>query len=330
MTVYSGTDFVIVDVPTSPNTTSTPTVTVTPTPTPTEDTTAAKTVVGTPYASDLSIQGGSKTFSNLSESTSYLKAIDLTCSISGGTTITYGLQPNGVNTQPTWVTLDDTNKSLNFTTPSVSTDTNYTFNIVATQSGTDYVQTIYLEVKDVPDDDVPDKIQAAIGTTLVFVSVSFVTSISFSMLVKTSFQSAWSMVNQIQLLLLLPMLVNSLPIDVKHFIYGMEILLFSFNSIPLKDIPGVYNVLELLNFEHDVEALKELGAESESAIFNIFIDLLILGVMILIHIILRCFRPKTNEVSQSFCKKLISKLYKTMTFSVYVRFFCETYLFFAL
>jgi hypothetical protein len=110
----------------------------------------------------------------------------------------------------------------------------------------------------------------------------------------------------------------------------MEILLFSFNFFHLKDIPGVYNVLELLNFEHDTEALKELGAESESAIFNIFTDLLILGAMMLIHIILRWFKPKANEAPQSFCKKLISKLYKMMTFSLYVRFFCETYLFFAL
>jgi hypothetical protein len=162
MTVYSGADFVITGDSPADNIASTPTVTILNTPVLPEDTVAVKTTVGTPYS--ISTEVGSITFGSLAKSTSYSKPIELTCTISGGGTISYALQPNGANTLLTWVTLDDTNKLLNFTTPSV--DSTYTFNIVATESGTDYAQTVYLEVKDVLEDKISDGVQAAITTIL--------------------------------------------------------------------------------------------------------------------------------------------------------------------
>jgi hypothetical protein len=145
MSVFSGTDFVLTNETPTDNTSSTKSITMT-NPTLTEDTTATKSII-----SDLSFQGGNKTFNSLNESMFYSKSIDLTCSIGGEATISYDLQANEANELPGWVDLDYDNKLLNFTTPSINIDTNYTFNIVATENATDYPQTIYLEVTNGPE-----------------------------------------------------------------------------------------------------------------------------------------------------------------------------------
>jgi hypothetical protein len=61
MTVYSGGDFGLTNENPTDNTASTPTVAVNNSPGPTE-VTVTKTPTGVPYASDLNIQGGDKTF----------------------------------------------------------------------------------------------------------------------------------------------------------------------------------------------------------------------------------------------------------------------------
>jgi hypothetical protein len=164
-----------------------------------------------------------KLFSSLIELQFYSKSIDLTCSISGGTVVTYSLQQNGVNSLPGWVILDDTNALLNITTPSVDIDTNYTFNIISTVGGTDYPHTIYLQVqnkeeKEEEEAEIPTSIQTATSTTQATAAVGIVATFSASFFSGASPQGAWSMINQIQLFLILPILMKSMSNDVKNFI----------------------------------------------------------------------------------------------------------------
>jgi hypothetical protein len=264
MTIYSGSDFVLVNDNPVDNTTSAPSVTVTDSPAPTEETTTAKTPVGSPFVSDLSLQEVNKTFSNLVESTTYSKSIDLTCSVSGSSTISYVLQANAPHPLPGWVSLDPTNKLLNFKTPEVSSNTNYTFNIVATESGINYSQTIYLGVMNKEEEEeILESIKATSITTQAIVGVGVLCASFASFLTGTSPQGAWSMINQIQLFLLLPILVDSMPNDVSNFIYGMEKFSFSFNFIPYKDLSFIQNVFELVYFEQDNIDLEKIGIESK-------------------------------------------------------------------
>jgi hypothetical protein len=226
MAVYPGSDFSLINDNPIDNTSSSQSVTVTNNPTLSENTITTKSPIGTPYSSDLSIQGRDKTFSNLTESTKYSQSINLTCSISGSASISYALQANGANALPGWVILDSPNKLLNFTTPEVSSDTNYTFNIVATESGTDYMQTIYLEViheeEEVEEYEMPESIQKTQTTTQAAASAGVGFAALSSLFSGSSPQAMWVMMNQIQLILLLPVLLKNMPDEVSHFIFGMD------------------------------------------------------------------------------------------------------------
>jgi hypothetical protein len=95
MTVYSGGDFVLTNDSPADNTGSSPSVTVTNSPILSENTGSTKTII-----SDLIFKNQNQTFSNLNESMSYSKFVDLTCSAGGVSTISYALQPNGANEFP--------------------------------------------------------------------------------------------------------------------------------------------------------------------------------------------------------------------------------------
>jgi hypothetical protein len=63
----------------------------------------------------------------------------------------------------------------------------------------------------------------------------------------------------------------------------MEKFSLSFNFIPYKDLPVFKDMFELVDFEQDSEALKNIGIESKSAISNIFSSLIVLLFIILLH-----------------------------------------------
>jgi hypothetical protein len=216
--------------------------------------------------------------------------MDYTCSLSGSTTISYDIQSNNGNQVPGWVSLDPTNKLLNFTTPSVSEDTNYTFNIASSASGDDYFISIYIEVLNSPDtEDTEDEMILSIESTQTATQVAAGTGIGIacttSLFSGSSPQAAWIMMNQIQLLLLLPILVDYMHHDVANFIFGMENFSFSLNFIPVKKIKEVKQMFEAISFEQENQGLKNIGLEYETTLSNIFSTLLLFLVLISIHLL---------------------------------------------
>jgi hypothetical protein len=87
---------------------------------------------------------------------------------------------------------------------------------------------------------------AAVAATQGAVALGIATSIS-------SPQGAWSMVNQFQVLMLMPLTGAYFPPKVISFLTGMRISLFSFNIIPLKSVPGLNYILNLVDFEQKDE-----------------------------------------------------------------------------
>jgi hypothetical protein len=145
-------------------------------------------------------------------------------------TISYSLQANGGNELPGWVNLDSANKLLNFTIPLVTQSTNYTFNVVATESGVDYIQTMVLEVEkeeEIEEYIMPKSVQATQTTTQAASSAGIGFAALSSLFSGSSPQAMWVMMNQIQLILLLPVLVDYMPDDVSYFIFWHgQILIF--------------------------------------------------------------------------------------------------------
>ena len=105
----------------------------TPTASPTIDTSSliSETVTKTDeqyYVNPVNITG-------LSSKASYNKAISLTWSSLGTTSIKYSLIGFQNQQIPLWINFDSTNEQIKFTTPWVLTDTNYMFLIMATING---------------------------------------------------------------------------------------------------------------------------------------------------------------------------------------------------
>jgi hypothetical protein len=76
------------------------------------------------------------------------------------------------------------------------------------------------------------------------------------------------MMNVIQLILLLPVLVDYMPDNVSHFIFGLDYFSLSFNFIPLTKIQGIKNIIEYISDEQEDLMLQQIGVEYESTLGN--------------------------------------------------------------
>ena len=87
---------------------------------------------------------------NVAEKSSLTLAIDLPCSISGSSSITYILVSIGTESVPSWVQLNSFSPNLLLSTPDVSRNTNFTFGIQSTVNSYKYIKSIKLQVIDNP------------------------------------------------------------------------------------------------------------------------------------------------------------------------------------
>ena len=87
---------------------------------------------------------------NVAEKSSLTLAIDLPCSISGSSSITYILVSIGPESVPSWVQLSSFSPNLLLSTPDVSGNTNFTFGVQSTVNNYKYIKSIKLQVIDNP------------------------------------------------------------------------------------------------------------------------------------------------------------------------------------
>ena len=85
------------------------------------------------YIPDYYLQTINQNYSLLESTLKTLKP-NLTCSFSGSTSITYSII-NYINPAPSWITIDSTSGLLNIASPSVDSDTTYSFYISSLVSG---------------------------------------------------------------------------------------------------------------------------------------------------------------------------------------------------
>jgi hypothetical protein len=81
-------------------------------------------------------------------------------------------------------------------------------------------------------------------------------------------QSLYFIVNQLQLLMLLPLTGAFIPKDIIDFFVGMSFSNFNFDFIPVDKIPIFSHIFEKLGYDHDSEYLKDIGVESGSTLVN--------------------------------------------------------------
>ena len=103
--------------------------------------------------------------------------------------------------------------------------------------------------------------------TYAAVSVSVMSSVGASTVRGGSPKGAWAMINQLQVLVLLPLMFGGFSDRIKNYILSMDAVLFTFSFITIKDVfPD--KLTKKVEFDQPNIYLKLTGLEDGSTFIN--------------------------------------------------------------
>ena len=156
-------------------------------------------------------------------------------------------------------------------------------------------------------------------------------SIAVSLSTMSSPQGAFSMLNQFQLFILLPMIGAYIPQNVIEVILGMDLAMFSFDMIPFDKVLASSSFLDFISYDQSDDYAGRIGLTSGSSILNHLGILVIVFVLALFHLlIMPCYDASKHLDENKKTRRFLTWLWYVMTMSVYIRFGLETYLFTAI
>lgn len=206
-----------------------------------------------------------------SPSTMYTNTFYLTCSISGSTVFTYSVTYDDLTAGPPWIAIDEVTETITYTTPADLVDTTYNLGIYATAtSGETSFKAIYLTVSPgvTYSNIVQTTLDTAQTTSNVAIGSAAASSGATSAIAGSSPQGIWSMLNQFQFFLLLPLIGAFVPDAVIDFFQGFEFVTFNFDFMSLDSIPYYKDFKSYFNCDNDSSYLSNIGVQSSCAIVN--------------------------------------------------------------
>jgi cysteine-rich repeat protein len=181
---------------------------------------------------------------------------------------------------------------------------------------------------------VPSKIPTSIATASTLTSVVVALGISLSivnaLMNNSSISGSFSMLNAVQLILLLPLIGAYLPDDVLSFIRGMDFSLMNFDIFDFYDSKNIDNQFGInFDFEQADPYLYLIGLESGSTLINMMkiVELSMIIPMLHIWVAVAFWILKRRWDKSKWYFKFISNLLKGMTFGVYIMQIYEIYIF---
>jgi hypothetical protein len=163
----------------------------------------------------------------------------------------------------------------------------------------------------------------AAAALLLGISLNLLTALMSS----GSSSSSFGMMNQLQLIIVLPLLGSYIPNKVMDFIKAMNDSMFTFGFIPSKDTTLVNYIEGKYSFDQPNTYLFLLQLESGSAIVNVVNLLIAISTFITIHLLILCLYLLLRYIFRlvkvsSFIRKILS----LMTFGTYIVIVVETFL----
>ena len=153
-------------------------------------------------------------------------------------------------------------------------------------------------------------------------------STSTSVLSVRSPSGAFSMINQIQLFILLPTVPDSFPLKLESFIVGVDFTILSFDFLPTSSIPYVNDFKNWVDIPQTDEYFHNIGIVSKSTVLNnislIATFMIILVVQIIICLIYCWVKKKGKE---KVCCRIIHRLFVYFNFNIYIRLTLESFVF---
>jgi hypothetical protein len=146
-----------------------------------------------------------------------------------------------------------------------------------------------------------------------------------SLLSMSSPQAIWIMVNQFQLLMLLPLTDVYMPKEIEDYLSGMSFTSFNFDFLPLSSIPKFKGIFEYFGFEQNDQYLQGMGIEYGSAFLNQISLFAMMCAFLLIHSIIMLLYNLVKHDDSTKKYKVMSKLVDIFTFAIYYRTLVEAY-----
>ena len=135
------------------------------------------------------------------------------------------------------------------------------------------------------------------------------------------------MINQFQMLLLLPLTGAYISDQVLFTITGMSMALFSFDFLKLEKISIFYYLFDFLKINQLNSNLTKIGINSGNTIINWFKLFWMIGIFIFLHWVFIPINLKWRKSVKSKCwVKLNNFVFKFMTFSIYIRLLLQAYI----
>ena len=143
-------------------------------------------------------------------------------------------------------------------------------------------------------------------------------------------QSFWALINQYQLVLLIPMLNTYLANDFEFFITEFELVSFDFDFMDFIEFPLLDSEVEKIDYEQPQELFEKNGIESGSFFYNhyTFLKVMILVVISnLMFLLIKFMIVKLIKPKHKCWTTIFDKVQEFYHFSVYVKSLIEASLF---
>ena len=174
--------------------------------------------------------------------------------------------------------------------------------------------------------------QAASTTTTSAVGVCATASVATSVLKSSSPTAMWSLFNQLQMLILLLVVENYVPIDVKDAIIQQDFAMFNFDFIPVAEIPFVNWPTKWIDYEQQNDILKELGLEWQSTFNNLLSLMMMLIIIIFVHAAVKLsptFKQRKKSKNENKCRRYMRntrrKVLEYFMYGLYIRLIMEAH-----
>lgn len=170
------------------------------------------------------------------------------------------------------------------------------------------------------------EVTATAITTQALAGISVAASGVASMATFSSPQTIWMIINQLQLLLLIPLTGAYFPQAVIDYITSMGFALFNLDFLPFKDMFSLESVYTYFDFGHNSEYLAEVGIRYTSTFLNHLALLFVIFLIMVAHLVVLLLHKKLNKNEETTkLKRVVSKLFEYLTFAVYIRMLAETF-----
>lgn len=160
--------------------------------------------------------------------------------------------------------------------------------------------------------------------TIVTTSVVVLAGSSFS----TSSQAIWSILNQYQLIILLPFLRGYLSDQFKYFINGYQAAFFKFTFLNPLSLPVVSEQRNKLTYDQPDPLFAENGFESGSYIINQMGLIIMMSILVVCHLLfLLSAKLLKYENKNTLVRYFHRKIKDLMHFDIYIKVLLEAFVF---